>query len=67
MQIHSKESKSADIHGVICETTKLASNLTSNFCNFKVHGGLKQHGTFSFMPTNMSEEVKCFQLVQTRF
>ena len=68
-KIHWKESEPKDIHGVICETTKLA---TSDFgiCEFDrqiddLFGGI--YGSFSLKGTNSSEEIKCSQLVQTGF
>ena len=67
-KIHWWESKATDIHGVICETTKLA---TSDFgiCNFKRSGDYfdGEYGSFRFKPTNSSDEIKCSQLVQTGF
>ena len=64
-EIQLKESKSFDIHGVICETTKLA---TSDFgiCDFELD--LSQwFGSFSLKPTNLTDDIKCSQLVQTGF
>ena len=63
--IHSKESKSTDSHGVICETTKMAIS-DFGICDFTVDefGG---YGSFSFKPTNSSDEIKCSQLVQAGF
>ena len=54
-----------DIHGVICETTKLA---TSDFgiCDFE-EPKAGEYGSFSFKGTNSSDAIKCSQLVQTGF
>ena len=62
--IHLKESKSTDIHGVICETTKLA---TSKFetCDFETSGWWGEYGLFSFKPTNSSDKIKCSKLFKT--
>ena len=64
-KIRLKESKSIDTHGVICETTKLA---TSDFgiCNFEVDVS-QFFGSFSLKPTNLTDDIKCSQLVQTGF
>ena len=61
--IHSKESKSTDSHGVICETTKMATP-DIGICYFFSDG---EHGSFGFKPTNSSDEIKCSQLVQAGF
>ena len=67
-KIHWWESESTDIHGVICETTKLA---TSDFgiCDFVAdeNTSWSTYGSFSFKPTNSSDEVKCSHVVQTGF
>ena len=72
MKIHSKKSQSTDIHGVICETKKLA---TSDFsvCDFEYstdtdyENNIVYYGSFSFKPTDLSYEVKCSKLIQTGF
>ena len=65
LMIHLKESKSTDIHGVTCETTKMS---TSDFskCDFEQDEG-GQYGSFSFKPINSSDDVQCSQLLQTGF
>ena len=63
--IHSKESKSTDSHGVICETTKMAIS-GFGICDF-VADEWSEYGSFSFKPTNSSDEIKCSQLVQAGF
>ena len=64
--IHSKESKPTDSHGVICETTKMA---TSDFgiCDFQRADYTFSGGSFSFKPTNSSDEIKCSEVVQAGF
>ena len=64
-KIHWWESKPTDIHGVICETTKLA---TSDFgiCDFETDQ-LGHYGLFSLKPTNSSDEIKCSKIVQAGF
>ena len=53
------------MHGVICETTKLA---TSDFsaCDFETDRD-GEYGSFSFKPTNSTEKIKCSKFVQTGF
>ena len=62
-KIHWQESEPTDIHGVICETTKVA---TSDFgiCDYEADSW---HGSFSFKGTNSSDEIQCSQLVKTGF
>ena len=64
MKIQSQESKSSDIHGVICETTKLATSDfgTGGICDFESYWDV--YGSFSFKQTHSSDEIKCSQLIQ---
>ena len=71
MKIHCKESKPTDIHGVTCESKKLA---TSDFglCDFEdwrydVSKRMYNYGSFSLISTNLSNDVKCSRLVQAGF
>ena len=66
IMIHSQESKSTDSHGVICETTKMAIS-DFGICDFEEPYGSDESGSFSFKPTNSSDEIKCSQLVQAGF
>ena len=58
------------MHGVICETTKLATS-GFGFCDFVVHNEGHhmgyQYGSFSFNGKKSSGAIKCSQLVQTGF
>ena len=62
--IPSKETKSSDIHGIICETTKFAS-LDTKMCQFV---STWKSGSFSYKPnkiSNFKSQIKCFQSVKT--
>ena len=53
------------MHGVICETTKLAIS-DSGYCDFKT-GEYDSSGSVSFKPINSSDQIKCSKLLQTGF
>ena len=53
------------MHGVICETTRLATS-DFDFCDFET-SYLGDYGSFSFKPINSSDQIKCSKFVQTGF
>ena len=56
-EIRRSENQPTDLHGVNCETSKIATS-TAGICDFDI-----LTGSFSFKPkeTQLESEVKCFQ------
>ena len=66
--IQGKESKSSDIHGVICETTKYAT-ATVGICEYNDVFSSDSVGSFRFKPkkSDKNTEIQCFQQVKPGF
>ena len=65
--IQGKDSKSSDIHGVVCETTKYATS-TIGDCEFidVLSEYSNDPGSFRFKPkkSDKNTEIQCFQQVK---